>query len=398
MKVKNVRDLPVEGRRVLVRVDYNVPLGDAGSIGDDTRIQATVPTLRYLLSQRASLILVSHLGRPKGKVVEGLRLDPVAKRLSQILEKTVKKVNDCLGPDAEAAVRSLEPGDVLLLENVRFHPEEEANDPEFARALAALADVYVNDAFSTSHRAHASTVGVTAYLPSAAGLLMVKELDALGRLLEGLERPFTAVLGGSKVADKMGMIKNLPADVVILGGGLANTFLRAQGKDMGGSRVETDKLEMARETMDHLRSRGVRLVLPVDVVTAPEIREKVSCRTVTVGRIPAGWQALDIGMRTLELIRPAILNARTVFWNGPVGVYEVPAFACGSISLARTIVEDSVADGGRFTVIGGGDAMAVSVRAGIADQVSHLSTGGGASLEFLEGRTLPGVEALASEA
>ncbi len=398
MKVKTVEDLPVEGRRVLVRVDYNVPLDDAGAIGDDTRIRATVPTLRYLLSRRASLILVSHLGRPKGKVVEGLRLDPVARRLSQILERPVAKVNDCLGPDAEAAVRSLGPGDVLLLENVRFHPEEEANDPEFARDLAAWAEAYVNDAFSTAHRAHASTVGVAAYLPSAAGLLMVKELDALGRLLEGLERPFTAVLGGAKVADKMGMIRNLPADVVILGGGLANTFLRAQGKDMGGSRVETDKLDQAREIMAHLRSRGVRLVLPVDAVAAPEIREKVSCRTVPVGRIPAGWQALDIGARTLELIRPGILNARTVFWNGPVGVYEVPAFACGSIMLARTIVEDSGADGGRFTVIGGGDAMAVSVRAGIADQVSHLSTGGGASLEFLEGRTLPGVEALASEA
>ncbi|MGB9921008.1 MAG: phosphoglycerate kinase [Moorellales bacterium] len=391
MRKKTVRDVEVRDRRVLVRVDFNVPLDREGRVVDDTRIRAALPTISYLREQKAKIILVSHLGRPKGKAKDELRLDPVARRLSELLGDEVRKVNDCVGPEVEAAVAALAPGQVLLLENIRFYPEEEKNDPEFARRLAALADVYVNDAFGTAHRAHASTAGVAAYLPAVAGFLMEKEVDFLGRLLESPERPYVAVLGGAKVSDKIGVIQNLLArvDTLLLGGGMANTFLAARGFNVGRSLVEGDKANLAAELLEVARQKGVEVLLPEDVVVAPEATDEAPRRIVPAEGIPAEEMACDIGPATAEKYAKKISGARTVVWNGPMGIFEVEPFAAGTKRIA-----EAVASCPGLTVVGGGDSVAALEKAGLAERVTHVSTGGGASLEFLEGRTLPGVAAL----
>ena len=387
MAKKTVRDISVKGKRVLVRVDFNVPLKN-GEVADDTRIRAVLPTIRYLLERGAAVILMSHLGRPKGLVQEDLRLDPVGRRLSELLGQEVVKVDDCVGPEVERATKSLQPGQVLLLENLRFHPEEEENDQGFARQLASLADVYVNDAFGTAHRAHASTTGVTEYLPSVAGLLMERELQMLGDALANPTRPFVAVLGGAKVSDKIGVIRNLlsKVDLLLVGGGMANTFLKAQGHQVGESLVEDDSLALAK---DILAQAGAKLVLPVDVVVADAFADDANSQTVGVEQVPPGWRILDIGPRTVGLIEDRLRSAGTVVWNGPMGVFEFPRFAAGTIALAS-----SLASAPATTIVGGGDSIAALQQAGLAEKMTHVSTGGGASLEFLEGRVLPGVEAL----
>ena len=387
MAKKTVSDISVKGKRVLVRVDLNVPL-ENGEVVDDTRIRAVLPTIRYLLDREAAVILISHLGRPKGLVQEDLRLDPVGRRLSELLGQEVVKVDDCVGPEVGRATKSLQPGQVLLLENLRFHPEEEENDQGFARQLASLADVYVNDAFGTAHRAHASTTGVTEYLPSVAGLLMERELQMLGDALANPTRPFVAVLGGAKVSDKIGVIRNLlsKVDLLLVGGGMANTFLKAQGHQVGESLVEDDSLALAK---DILAQAGAKLVLPVDVVVADAFAEDANTQTVGVEQVPPGWRILDIGPRTVGLFEDRLRSAGTVVWNGPMGVFEFPRFAAGTIALAS-----SLASAPATTIVGGGDSIAALQQAGLAEKMTHVSTGGGASLEFLEGRVLPGVEAL----
>lgn len=389
MHKKTIRDVDVQGKRVLVRVDFNVPLKE-GRVGDDTRIRAAVPTIRYLLDRGAAVILMSHLGRPKG-VDDALRMAPVGARLAEILGQPVQVLSDCVGPEVEAAVRSMSPGQVVLLENLRFHPEEEKNDPEFARKLASLGDLYVNDAFGTAHRAHASTEGVARYLPAVAGFLMEAELTALGRALEAPEHPFVAVLGGAKISDKIGVIRNLlgRVDALLIGGGMANTFLKAQGHDVGASLVEEDALPTAKELLEEAHRRGVQLLLPVDVVVADAFSADAARKAVPVGEVPAGWRILDIGPRTVESFRQALQGARTVVWNGPMGVFEFPPFAEGTRAVAQAIVES-----GAFSIVGGGDSVAAVQEAGLAERIGHISTGGGASLEFLEGRVLPGVQAL----
>jgi phosphoglycerate kinase len=392
MKKKTVRDVDVREKRVLVRVDYNVPLDrETRRILDDSRIRATLPTVNYLREQRARLILCSHLGRPDGKVVESLRLAPVAARLGELLGTEVATADDCIGPDAEEAARSLKPGDVLLLENLRFHPEEEKNDPAFARALASLAEVYVNDAFGTAHRAHASTAGVAAYLPAVAGFLMEKELDYLGRAVGNPERPFAAIIGGAKVSTKMGVLRNLlhRVDCLLVGGGMASTFLKGQGFAVGESLVEDDQLDAAGDILTEAESRGVPLLLPTDVVVADRFAADAQCRTVPVASVPDGWRIMDIGADTLTTFRDALEDCKTVVWNGPVGVAEFAQFSEGSLGLALAMAELDAT-----TIVGGGETVALIEQAGLADRFSHVSTGGGASLEFLEGRVLPGVAAL----
>ncbi|MDK2883048.1 MAG: phosphoglycerate kinase [Bacillota bacterium] len=390
MAKKTLRDIPVIGKRVLVRVDFNVPLQD-GEVADDTRIRAAVPTIEYLRKYGSKIILVSHLGRPKGKVVPELRLDPVARRLEQILGVPVKKVDEAVGPAVEQAVQALKGGEVLLLENIRFYPGEEKNDRELAAGLAKLADVYVNDAFGTAHRAHASTAGVAEFLPAVAGFLMEKELKMLGGVLEDPERPFVAILGGAKVSDKIQVLRNLMGrvDGLIIGGGMAFTFLAAQGYAVGRSILEEDKIPVAKEIMAEAKERGVRLLLPVDVVVAPEVTEKAVSRVVPVEAIPSDQMGLDIGPETRKLYAEAIAGARTVLWNGPMGVFELAPFAAGTQAVAQ-----AVADSGAISVVGGGDSAAAVEKFGLADRMSHISTGGGASLEFLEGRELPGVAVL----
>jgi phosphoglycerate kinase len=391
--LRTLREIDVKGKRVLVRVDFNVPLNDQGDVADDSRLVATLPTIRYLLEQGAGVILMSHLGRPEGKVNDKLRLGGVARRLGELLGRPVKKVDDCVGPAVVAAAGQLQPGEVLLLENLRFHPEEEANDREFARSLASLADAYVDDAFGTAHRAHASTTGVAEFLPSAAGFLMEKEVTMLGRLLTDPDRPFTAVLGGAKIADKIGVLEKLAekVDRLLLGGGMANTFLKAGGNAMGDSLVDESHLDFARDFMLRARDRGVVVDLPVDLVIAPANHSgsHPETRVVAPGEVPDGWMALDIGPRTVERFQEAIAKSKTVFWNGPLGLFEQPAFAHGSEAIARAIVRP-----GLVSVVGGGDSLALLEQAGVAGQVTHASTGGGASLEFLEGRELPGVAVL----
>ncbi|NPV73132.1 MAG: phosphoglycerate kinase [Pelotomaculum sp.] len=390
MAKKTVRDIDVKGKRVLLRVDFNVPM-ENGRVADDVKIKEAVPTINYLIGQKARVILVSHLGRPKGRVDERYKMDPVARRLSELLGKTVVKTGDCVGEAARSAVAQMQDGDVVLLENVRFHPEEEKNDEKFARQLAELADVFVNDAFGTAHRAHASTEGVAGFLPAVAGLLMEKELEILGRLLTSPERPFAAVVGGSKVSDKLGVIFNLltKVDTVIIGGGMANTFLKAQGYSVGKSLLEADKIDLARKLIAEARSREVKLLLPVDVVVAPGPAPGQEQRTVPVDQIPAEWMALDIGPESIRLFTEALRAARTVVWNGPMGVFEMDPFARGTEAIARTLAELNA-----VTVIGGGDTAAAAKKAGVAGKMTHISTGGGASLEFLEGKQLPGVRAL----
>ncbi|MBC7259793.1 MAG: phosphoglycerate kinase [Chloroflexi bacterium] len=389
MNKQTIRDVPVDGKRVLVRVDFNVPL-EGGEVRDDTRIVAAVPTIRYLVDHKARVILASHLGRPKGKPTPEFSLRPVAKRLGELLGMPVAFVGECIGPEAEAAVAALKPGEVLMLENLRFHAEEEANDPEFSRKLAALADLYVNDAFGTAHRAHASTAGVAAYLPAVAGFLMEKEIDYLSRALEAPGRPFVAILGGAKISDKIGVVKNLlgKVDRLLIGGGMANTFLKAQGYDVAASLVEEDSVAIAKE----LLAQGAgRILLPTDAVVANAFAADAEAKVVPVGQVPAGWRILDIGPETVKAYSKALRGAKTVVWNGPMGVFEFPRFAEGTFAIARALAKLP----GAVTIIGGGDSAAAVEQAGVADKVSHVSTGGGASLEFLEGKTLPGVAALA---
>ena len=387
MTKKTVRDIPLEGKRVLVRVDFNVPL-EKGKVADDTRLRASLPTIRYLLEHRAAVILMSHLGRPKGKINDELRLDPVARCLEELLGQHVIKLDDCVGAEVKQAARALKPGQVILLENLRFYPQEEANDADFAERLASLADVYVNDAFGTAHRAHASTVGVTRYLPSVAGLLMERELQMLGSVLKDPARPFVAILGGAKVSDKIGVIRSLltRVDLLLLGGGMANTFLLAKGYEVGESLVEKESSPVAAEILEQA---GNRLVLPVDVVVADAFSEDANSRTVSVTEVPPGWRILDIGPRTVALFEEKLSGAGTVVWNGPMGVFEFPRFAAGTVALASSLANTKAT-----TIVGGGDSAAALEQAGLADRMTHVSTGGGASLEFLEGKTLPGVAAL----
>lgn len=388
---KCVRDLDVSGKRVLVRVDFNVPVDQSGQVSDDTRIKAALPTINYLLGQKAKVILASHLGRPKGKVDEKYRMDPVAGRLSELLGQPVTKVDDCVGELVQSAVERMQIGDVLLLENVRFHPEEEKNNEDFARQLAALADIYVNDAFGTAHRAHASTEGVAKFLPAVAGFLMENELNMLGKLLAEPERPFVAIMGGAKVSDKIAVIANLfnKVDTLIIGGGMANTFLKAQGFETGTSLLEADKVEMAQRLIEEAKKKGVNFLFPVDVVVAEAVDPGADRKTVPVEEIPVGWMALDIGPKSVANFTEVLQTARMVMWNGPMGVFEMEPFAGGTEAIARMLAETDAT-----TVIGGGDSVAAVKKAGVAEKVTHISTGGGASLEFLEGKQLPGVVAL----
>lgn len=384
---KTIRNVQVKDKKVLVRVDFNVPLKE-GRVSDDTRIQGALPTLRYLLEQGAAVVLMSHLGRPKGKVVPELSLRPVAEHLSQLLGQPVAFAPDCVGPEAQQAKAALKPGEVLLLENTRFHPEEKKNDPDFARQLAAGCDLFVNDAFGSAHRAHASTVGVAQYLPAVAGFLMEKELRYLGQALESPARPFVAILGGAKISDKIGVVRNLlgKADRVLIGGGMANTFLAALGYAMGDSLVEQEAIETAKAL---LQDGSDKLLLPVDLVIADAFAPDAQRRVVPVGDIPAGWRALDIGPDTVDAFAEVIREARTVVWNGPMGVFEMAPFAQGTFGIARAVAESDA-----VSIVGGGDSVAAVKQSGLADRITHLSTGGGASLEMLEGKMLPGVAAL----
>jgi phosphoglycerate kinase len=395
MNKKTIEDIDVSGKRVLVRVDFNVPQDDSGRITDDRRIRAALPTIQYLIEHGAKTILVSHLGRPKGKPEdrEKFTLKPVAERLSELLGKVVPLAPDCVGSAVEQMVQAMKDGDVILLENVRFHPEEEKNDPEFAKQLASLADVYVNDAFGTAHRAHASTEGVTKYLPGVAGYLMQKEIEYLGGALADPKRPFIAVLGGAKVKDKIPVLENLvgKVDRLIIGGGMAYTFLKAQGKEIGQSLLDADSLDFCREM---LTKASEKILLPVDVVVADgnpfeKGPDAVQTQVVPVDAIPPDWQGVDIGPETQQRFAEAVRGAGTVVWNGPMGIFEFEKFAVGTRAMAQAL-----ADSGAVTIVGGGDSAAAVEQLGFAEKMTHISTGGGASLEFLEGKVLPGVAAL----
>ncbi|HEY7021573.1 MAG TPA: phosphoglycerate kinase [Ktedonobacterales bacterium] len=394
MDKATVRDIDVRGKRVLVRVDLNAPQDETGAITDDTRLRASLPTIQYLLDQGASVILMSHLGRPKGKVDPKYSLKPIAARLSELLGKPVPLAPDCVGPEVEAMARALQPGQVLLLENLRFHPEEEANDPGFAKQLAGLGEVYVNDAFGTAHRAHASTEGVAHDLPAVAGFLMEKELTFLGGALENPKRPFVAISGGAKVSDKIAVLDHLIdiADKILIGGGMANTFFKARGLFMGDSLVEEDKLEDARRLMAKAEAAGKPFILPVDVAVGEKFAADAEGTITTPDAVPEGWRILDVGPQTILAFGEALVDAKTVIWNGTLGVAEFPAFALGTRALIRLLVE--LTSLGVTTIVGGGDSAAAVEADGAADKLSHVSTGGGASLEFLEGRELPGVAAL----
>ena len=389
--LRTIEGLDVKGKRVFVRVDYNVPLDEGGNIRDDSRIRASLPTLRYLRERGAALILASHLGRPKGKVVPGMSLRPVARALENLLGCTVKMAPDCRGEEVKRMVDALCPGEVLLLENLRFHPEEEENDPGFSKELAALADIYVNDAFGTAHRAHASTEGIARYIPPYAGFLMQKEIESLKKLLENPERPFVAVIGGAKVSDKIGVLKNLldRVDALLIGGGMANTFFMAQGLGVGKSLSEADFVPVARDVLKEAANKGKEVLLPEDVViaAAPEVGKPAS--VVPKDQIPADMMALDIGPETRRLFSARIRQAKTVFWNGPMGVFEVEPFRGGTLEVAAAVAAVK-----GFTVVGGGDSVAALEMSGLSSKIGHVSTGGGASLEFLEGKELPGVKIL----
>jgi len=388
----SIADLELSGKRVLIRVDFNVPLSEAHEVTDDTRIRAALPTIRHAMERGAKVALISHLGRPKGKVVPSMSLAPAAARLARLLGRPVPMASDCMGEQVKAAVAALPPGGVVMLENCRFHAGDEKNDAAMSRALAELCDVFVNDAFGAAHRAHASTVGVTKFVPvSAAGFLMAKEIAYLGQAVQQPVRPFVAILGGAKVSDKIGVLKNLVAkvDALLVGGGMAYTFLKAQGMEVGASLLEADKLDMAREILEAARARGVTFLLPMDHVIAEKVDAASPTRIADSTDLPPGWMGLDIGPRSREAFATAIRGAKTIVWNGPMGVFELPSFAEGTLAVAR-----AVAASGATSIVGGGDSVAAVTQAGLADKITHISTGGGASLEFLEGIELPGVAAL----
>ncbi|MDQ1911388.1 phosphoglycerate kinase [Paenibacillus sp. GD4] len=390
MNKKSVRDIEVSGKRVFVRVDFNVPL-ENGQITDDTRIRETLPTVKYLVERGAKVILASHLGRPKGEVVEELRLTPVAARLSELLGKPVVKADEAIGEAVKAKVAALNDGDVLLLENVRFYAGEEKNDAELAKAFAELADVYVNDAFGAAHRAHASTEGIAHYLPAVSGLLMEKELEVLGKALNNPERPFTAIVGGSKVKDKIGVIEKLIeiADNIIIGGGLSYTFFKAKGYEIGKSLLDKDRLELVQEFERRAKEKGVNFLLPVDIVVGDDFSNNANTKVVPVDSIPADWEGFDIGPETRKIYADVIKSSKLVVWNGPMGVFELTPYMEGTKAVAEACAETT-----GYTVIGGGDSAAAAEKFHLADKMDHISTGGGASLEFMEGKQLPGVVAL----
>jgi phosphoglycerate kinase len=390
MNKKSVRDVEVSGKKVFVRVDFNVPL-ENGAITDDTRIRETLPTIQYLIGRGAKVILASHLGRPKGEVNEELRLTPVAARLSELLGQPVVKTDEAIGETVKAKVNALQDSEVLLLENVRFYPGEENNDAELAKSFAELADLYVNDAFGAAHRAHASTEGIAHFLPAVSGLLMEKELDVLGKALTNPERPFTAIVGGAKVKDKIDVINNLLnlADNIIIGGGLSYTFLKAQGYEIGKSLVDNSKLDLALSFIDKAKEKGVNFLLPVDIVVADAFSANANTQIVDIDGIPADWEGIDIGPKTRELYAKTIAESKLVVWNGPMGVFEIEPFSHGTLAVAQACAETSA-----YTVIGGGDSAAAAEKFKLAERMDHISTGGGASLEFMEGKALPGVVAL----
>ncbi|NME98405.1 phosphoglycerate kinase [Aneurinibacillus aneurinilyticus] len=393
MNKKSVRDVDVKGKRVFCRFDFNVPM-EEGHITDDTRIRAALATIEYLMQNGARVIMSSHLGRPKGQVVEELRLDAVAARLSQLLGQQVKKMNDVYSDKVKMEADKLQDGEVMLLENVRFHPGEEKNDEELAKQFASLADLFVNDAFGTAHRAHASTAGIAQHVEGVAGFLMEKEIEFLGKAISQPERPLTAIIGGAKVKDKIGVIENLleKVDNLIVGGGLSNTFIKAEGYDVGDSLLEGEKVELAKSFMEKARQKGVRFLIPIDVVIADKFANDANTKVVGVDSIPGGWQALDIGPKTIELYKNAVLESKTVVWNGPMGVFEMDTFAEGTNAIAHALKEVK-----GTTIIGGGDSVAAVEKAGVAEAMTHISTGGGASLEFMEGKELPGVAVLADK-
>ena len=391
MNKKSIRDVDLKGKRVFCRVDFNVPMKE-GKITDETRIRAALPTIQYLVEQGAKVILASHLGRPKGQVVEEMRLTPVAARLGELLGKDVKKADEAFGPVAQEMVAAMNEGDVLVLENVRFYAGEEKNDAELAKEFAALADIFVNDAFGAAHRAHASTAGIADYLPAVSGLLMEKELDVLGKALSNPERPFTAIIGGAKVKDKIGVIRHLldKVDNLIIGGGLAYTFVKALGHEIGLSLCEDDKIELAKEFMQLAKEKGVNFYMPVDVVITEEFSETATTQIVGIDSIPSTWEGVDIGPKTREIYADVIKNSKLVVWNGPMGVFEMTPFSQGTKAVGQALADAE----GTYSVIGGGDSAAAVEKFGMADKMSHISTGGGASLEFMEGKELPGVVCL----
>jgi phosphoglycerate kinase len=392
MPKKTVEDIDVNGKRVLLRVDFNVPTNiNTGAISDDGRIRASIPTIKYLVDRKARVIICSHLGRPKGKVVENLRMAPIAQRLSQLMGLPVSTMSDCIGQEVEAKASTLKDGDILVLENLRFHPEEETNDADFARKLAGLGDIYVNDAFGTAHRAHASTVGIAEYLPAVAGFLMKKELNVMEKLLHDPERPSACLIGGAKVSDKIELVQNMlkRIDMVLIGGGMAATFFKTHGYEVGLSLVEDDKLDLAGKLLQEAREFGVSFLLPIDAVVVAEIKAGVPTRVAPITNIPADCHIVDIGPKTIALFYDELKKCRTIMWNGPMGIYEMPQFAQGTRSIARFL---STLDA--TTIIGGGSSAEVVQEMGLADKMTHVSTGGGASLRFLEGITLPGVQVL----
>lgn len=391
MNKKTVKDIDLKGKKVFVRCDFNVPMDENGNITDNTRIVAALPTIKYLLEQNCKLILASHLGRPKGEFKPKYSLAPVARELSKLLGKEVIMANDVVGEDAISKASNLKEGEILLLENVRFHKEETENDTEFSKKLASMAEVFVNDAFGTAHRAHSSTTGIASYLPAVSGFLIEKELKFLGNAVNNPERPFVAILGGAKVSDKIGVIDSLleKVDTLMIGGGMAYTFFKAQGYEVGNSICEMDKLDLAKSAMEKAKQKGVKLMLPVDTKIGKEFKADTESKTVKYTEIPADWEGFDIGAETIKMFSDELRNAKTVIWNGPLGLFEFDQFAIGTNEVAKVLSEIDAT-----TIIGGGDSAAAVKKAGLEDKMTHLSTGGGASLEFLEGKKLPGIEAL----
>ena len=391
MNKKTVKDIDLKGKKVFVRCDFNVPMDENQNITDNTRIVAALPTIKYLLEQNCKIILASHLGRPKGEVKPEFSLKPVAKELSKLLGKDVIMANDVIGEDATSKAENLKEGEIMLLENVRFHREETDNDPEFAKKLASMAEIFVNDAFGTAHRAHASTTGIADYIPGVAGFLIEKELKFLGNAINNPERPFVAILGGAKVSDKIGVIDSLldKVDTLMIGGGMAYTFFKAQGYNVGNSLCEVEKTDLALEAMEKAKAKGVKLLLPIDTKIGKEFKPDTESKTVAWTEIPDEWEGFDIGEKTIEMFKNELQSAKTVIWNGPLGLFEFDQFAIGTNEIAKTL-----ADLDATTIIGGGDSAAAVTKAGLADKMTHISTGGGASLEFLEGKMLPGIECL----